>query len=416
MTSAPNCRRIFVSYSHRDAEWLRQLQTHLRPFERAGLIDHWDDTRLRPGDAWEEEIRQALSEARVAVLLVSPHFLASDFIMDQELPLLLEAARRGEATLLPMILSPCRYWAVPGLSTYQAVNDPARPLVDCSVGDRERAWVKLVEAVEGLLRPPGKRAWAAAGAGPTRTNKLALRVGRRNLCLLAMTEVRLGKQRGNNDIVLRALPATPANVDRTEYLSRQHAILSLTERGAVWRNLDCANGTVVGGQSLPGLAEVLLQNGVVICPAGALSLRCELDRESPLLGQEEAYRDLAGPGAEFAGPPPRGAVSGVRLRRLDLPDLGEEYLLVRWGALFGDDPRCALRAEGAAPVHARLLHLGGAFWLEPAPGEALEMAGVGVVPDDQLVPLRPGQEFRAGAARLVVASFGQWFLDVDPPA
>jgi hypothetical protein len=35
--------QVFVSYSRRDAEWLERLKVHLRPFERAGRIDCWDD-------------------------------------------------------------------------------------------------------------------------------------------------------------------------------------------------------------------------------------------------------------------------------------------------------------------------------------------------------------------------------------
>jgi hypothetical protein len=412
MTPAPGRRRIFVSYSHRDAEWLQQLQAHLKPFERAGLIDRWDDTHLQPGDPWEEKIQEALASARVAVLLVSPHFLASDFIMDRELPPLLEAARRGETLLLPVVLSPCRYWAVPQLSAYQAVNDPARPLVDCGPGDRERVWVRLAETIESALRPPGKCAWAAVRGGPVRTDRLALRLGRRNLCLLARAEVSLGKQRGSNDVVLRCLPPSPANDERTDCLSRRHATLAVTERGAVWRNLDCANGTVVGDRRLPAGAEALLSSGTVLRPADAVPLRCELYHDDPLLGQEEAYRDLAGTDAALS-PGPHGPVSAVRLVRLDV---AEEYLLVPRGALVGSDPRCAVRVEGASPVHARLLHLGGSFWLEPAPGELLELAGLGMVPADHLVPLHAGQEFRAGTARLTVAGFGQWFLDAEPPA
>ncbi len=410
--STPSRRRIFVSYSHRDAEWLQQLQVHLRPFERAGLVDRWDDTHLRPGDSWEQEIHQAVTSARVAVLLVSSHFLASDFIMDRELPPLLEAARRGETTLLPVVISPCRYWTVPGLSAFQAVNDPNRPLVDCSVGDRERAWVKLAESVEAALRLPSKQAWPA-GAAPVRTGKLALRLGRRNLCLFAADEIALGKQRGRNDVVLRALPSTPAREADTDRISRRHAVLALTRRGAVWRNLDCLNGTLVDGRLLLARAEALLPPEAVLRPADAIGLRCELYPESGLSGEEDAYRDLAG--AAVASP--QGPVSCVRLVRLDLPDVGEEYLLVPHGALVGSDSRCAVRLEGAAPVHARLLHLGGAFWLEPAPGETLELAGEGQgrVPADHLLPLRPGQEIVVGPVRLAVAECGQWFLDQAAP-
>ena len=40
----------------------------------------WSDEQLRGGDHWRDEIRQQLSRCSVAVLLVSPQFLASGFI------------------------------------------------------------------------------------------------------------------------------------------------------------------------------------------------------------------------------------------------------------------------------------------------------------------------------------------------
>ncbi len=77
---------VFISYSHKDKKWLERLQAHLKPLERAGLVDRWDDTRIEAGDEWRKEIRQALDAARVVVLLVSADFMASDFIAKDELP------------------------------------------------------------------------------------------------------------------------------------------------------------------------------------------------------------------------------------------------------------------------------------------------------------------------------------------
>ncbi len=38
--------RVFVSYSHENRQALERLQTFLKPLERDGLIDCWDETRL----------------------------------------------------------------------------------------------------------------------------------------------------------------------------------------------------------------------------------------------------------------------------------------------------------------------------------------------------------------------------------
>ena len=40
-------------------------------------------------------------------------------------------------SLLPVVINPCRYWAQPELSEFQAVNNPDRPLIECGRGERD---------------------------------------------------------------------------------------------------------------------------------------------------------------------------------------------------------------------------------------------------------------------------------------
>jgi hypothetical protein len=141
--------QVFISYSHKDKRWLDQLQVFLKPMERSGNIDRWDDTNLKAGQKWRDEIQKAVESAKVAVLLVSANFLASDFISNDELPPLLSAAEKGGAVVLPVLISPCDL--PESLSQFQAVNDPQKTLVDMKKGERDRVWLKVVKSIESAF-------------------------------------------------------------------------------------------------------------------------------------------------------------------------------------------------------------------------------------------------------------------------
>ena len=139
---------VFVSYSHADEAWLERLRVHLKALQHEGLrIDCWDDRRIKPGGAWRKEIRKAVEDAAIAILMVSADFLASDFIAKDELPPLLENASSGRTLILPVVVKPCRFRECESLSKFQAVNDPARPLVELSEGDREKVYVEVANAI-----------------------------------------------------------------------------------------------------------------------------------------------------------------------------------------------------------------------------------------------------------------------------
>lgn len=143
--------RVFISYSHADAAVLRRLQIHLVPLKRGNLHEIWDDTRIAPGQLWRNEIRKALGAAKAAVLLVSADFLASPFIMENEVPELLAAASDEGAVILPVIVSPCRFVETASLARFQSVNPPSRPLSLMNDHEREMVFYQVSAAVEAAL-------------------------------------------------------------------------------------------------------------------------------------------------------------------------------------------------------------------------------------------------------------------------
>lgn len=146
--------RVFISYSHKDREWLDRLLVHLRPLERQGKIDVWADTKIRPGLKWHTEILAAIDSARVAVLLVSADFLASDFIAKAELPPLLNAAEKEGARILPLLISPSRFARTEGLKEFQAVNGSLVSLISLPHDKQEEILDRLAAEIENFIDEP----------------------------------------------------------------------------------------------------------------------------------------------------------------------------------------------------------------------------------------------------------------------
>ncbi|MGB7990258.1 MAG: toll/interleukin-1 receptor domain-containing protein, partial [Candidatus Methylophosphatis roskildensis] len=144
--------QVFISYSHRDTAWLERLQVYLAPFERHGQVRRWDDTLIAPGERWAQEIGEALARAKVAVLLVSAQFLASDFIARVELPRLLGAAEDQGVTILPLVLDWCNFERMPELAQFQSVNPPSRPLETLDEVDCKAVLARLAASVADALQ------------------------------------------------------------------------------------------------------------------------------------------------------------------------------------------------------------------------------------------------------------------------
>lgn len=151
MPEAVKRTKVFISYSHEDLVWLQRLRVHLKPLERDFEIDIWDDGKIKPGSKWKAEIAKTLLASKVAVLLISADFLASDFINENELPPLLEAAERDGAIILPVIISPSRFVRTQSLAQYQSVNAPTNPLIKMTKGDQEDVFVAITEYIETAL-------------------------------------------------------------------------------------------------------------------------------------------------------------------------------------------------------------------------------------------------------------------------
>jgi hypothetical protein len=141
---------IFISYSHKDAEWLDKLKQFLQPLENKNLIRVWDDTEIRPGAEWLPEIRKALGAARVAVFLVTQDFLNSPFISNEELPKLVETAT-NQGCLIFWIAVKSSTFADSPLARFQGANSPNKPLALMSAGEQDEALLEIYQKMKAAV-------------------------------------------------------------------------------------------------------------------------------------------------------------------------------------------------------------------------------------------------------------------------
>jgi hypothetical protein len=126
----------------------------LRPQERKGLLDVWDDKRLRTGDAWRKEIDTALATCSIAVLLVSMQFLNSDFINDAELTRIFDRHKREGLWIYPILIGPCDWEGEELLSAMQMKLCCGKAFKKAAQADQEESFAEIAREIRERLTAP----------------------------------------------------------------------------------------------------------------------------------------------------------------------------------------------------------------------------------------------------------------------
>ncbi len=147
--------RLFYSYSHRDEELRRELETHLALLQNTGVIDQWHDRKIDAGDEWEAEIDRNLEAADVVLLLISSDFLASRYCYGVEMTRALERHDAGEIRVIPIVVRPVDWEGAP-FARLQMLPTDAKPVVGPGWHSRDEAWREVARGI---------RATVQAGAG-----------------------------------------------------------------------------------------------------------------------------------------------------------------------------------------------------------------------------------------------------------
>lgn len=145
--------------------WLDRLRTHLKPLEFDGQLTICSDLEITIGDDWREHIQTHLKGAHAAVLLISSNFMASEFIRNSELPVLLRRAKEQGPNILPVLVGPSRFdkakFKYPDpktgpeeftLASLQAAGSPDKTLIEMNDGEQERTLLAVANRIEQVVQ------------------------------------------------------------------------------------------------------------------------------------------------------------------------------------------------------------------------------------------------------------------------
>ena len=137
---------IFCCYARKDHSLLNELQIHLIPLKRLGLITLWADTDIDAGIEWEKEIEKHLETAQIILLLISPEFIASDYCYSIEMKRAMERHECGEARVIPIILRHTS-WQLAPFGKLQPLPTGAKPVISSSWRNKNVAFHDVAEGI-----------------------------------------------------------------------------------------------------------------------------------------------------------------------------------------------------------------------------------------------------------------------------
>jgi len=162
-----NPLEIFISYSHKDENYLDDFQTHLSTLKRKELIEVWTDKGITPGQEWDSQIKGNLETADIIIFLVSPDFIASDYIHDIEIEKAIEKYKRGENVIIPIVIRTCDFGSLE-IAKFQALPKGAKPV--STWADKDEVWSDVVNQLKLVVQNVAKKKADASINSQTQSN------------------------------------------------------------------------------------------------------------------------------------------------------------------------------------------------------------------------------------------------------
>lgn len=146
---------LVVCCSPGDRELKEELETHLCPLMRGGVLEIWSTDDIAPGGVLAAEFQHALAHADVALLLLSAEFFVGSQIQDNQLPLLLLHQQQG-LRLIPIIARACDWQSHAALAQLKPLPADGTALSSLDRPRRELAMLAIARQLAALPGRPGR--------------------------------------------------------------------------------------------------------------------------------------------------------------------------------------------------------------------------------------------------------------------
>lgn len=140
---------VFLSYADEDLPFRRDLVVHLAQLQREGKIRRWDLGSVKPGSEWQTESAQKLKAAHLVLVLISPDYLATDYLYQEHLCQAMALRTQEGTQVVPILIRPCD-WASTPWKTVRTLPLSGPPIA--LQPNRDEAWAQVIQQLRELLR------------------------------------------------------------------------------------------------------------------------------------------------------------------------------------------------------------------------------------------------------------------------
>lgn len=140
--------KVFISYSHKDSDYIDAFTRHISPLRTNGLIEEWYDRKIIAGELFENTIDNNLDNADIICLLISANFLSSTACM-REKDIACSLWIRKSTFVIPIIISPCAWLDICDISKHYALPNDGKPITEFE--NRDTAWMEVYDGLKKVL-------------------------------------------------------------------------------------------------------------------------------------------------------------------------------------------------------------------------------------------------------------------------